>query len=367
MIVGIDGRSLEEIEITGIGEYTKNLLQGLSSSGIRCNLYCTKIPKKINIPKNVDIKILKAKNKYHFEQLCLSRELSKNPPDLYHATGGSGVPLFYKGVSVLTVHDLIPITKRGYFEDSAFPALSKKMFSFNVKNAIQKAKKIISISKTTKKNIIKTIHIKGKKIKVIYPGVSVPKKINYAIIKKLGLGKNSFILNNGGIDKRKNLEGLIRSLSLVRKIYPDIKLVITGNNVSYEKFLIALAKKIGVEKNTIFTGFISREALWALIKKSDFLCYPSEDEGFGLPIIEAIEAKKPIILSNIPVFIEIAGDFGLFVNKASPQEIAKKIIELKKDKGLQKNLVKKSLSKKGVFSWEKTIRETIMLYKHTIK
>ncbi|MDD5073731.1 MAG: glycosyltransferase family 1 protein [Candidatus Shapirobacteria bacterium] len=367
MIIGIDGRSLEKIEITGIGEYTKNLLRGLSFAGIKCNLYCTKTPPKSNIPRNINVKILKAKNKYHFEQVCLLRELSQNPPSLYHATGNSGIPLFYKGVSVLTVHDLIPITKKGYFKNSDFPVFSKTTFTINVKNAIQKAKKIVSISKTTKKNIIKTTHVRENKIKVIYPGVSVPKKIDSTIIKRFGLEKNGFILNNGGIDKRKNLERLIRSLPLVREVYPNIKLVITGNNVSYEKILMGLAKKMGINKNIIFTGFVSREALWALIKKSSFICYPSEDEGFGLPIIEAIEAKKPIILSNIPVFIEIAGDFGLFINKASPQEMAKKIIELKRDKNLQKDLVKKSLSKKGFFSWEKAVQKTIMLYKHIIK
>jgi glycosyltransferase involved in cell wall biosynthesis len=363
MIVGIDGRPIEGKKITGIGEYTKNLLHGLSLVGIRCNLYCTKAPKKINIPKNAKLKILKTKNKYFFEQIFLSQELSKNPPDIYHATTGLGLPLFYKGPLVLTIHDIIPITRKNYFKNSKFPIISKKLFLINTKAAICKAKKIISISKTTKINIIKNFDIKKNKIKVIYPGIFAPKKMNFKIIKRFGLEKSSFILNNGGISERKNLRRLIKSFVFVNKVYPRTKLVITGKNALYQKSLKKIAEHTGIEKNIIFTGFIERDCLWALVKKSDFICYPSEDEGFGLPIVEAIELGKPIILSDIPVFREIAKDFALFVNQNSVRSIARGIIELKSKKLLQKSLIKKSSYKKNFFSWERAIRKTIEVYK----
>lgn len=367
MIVGIDGRHIEEKKITGIGEYTKNLLHGLSFAKIRCNLYCTKRPEKANIPKNVKLKILKAKNKYQFEQIFLPRELSKNPPDIYHATGNSGIPFFYRGISILTVHDIIPITRNRYFEDSRFPVVSKTLFTVSLKNSIHKAKKIISVSKTTQKNILKNIPVEKSKIEVIYPGVSIPQKTDFTIIKKLKLKNNNFILNNGGIDKRKNLKRLIEAMFLVKKFYPKIKLVITGENHPYQKTLINLTENAGIKENVVFTGFVNRESLWGLIKKSEFVCYTSEDEGFGLPIAEAIEAKKPILLSNIPVFKEIAKDFALFVNQNCSRSIAKGIIKLKKERALQKNLIKKSLSKKNFFSWKKTIEKTIIVYKEAIK
>ncbi len=363
MIIGLDGRSIEKEKITGLGEYTKNLLWGLSLAGIKCNVYCTKKPKKIKLPKNIEIKILKSKNKHLFEQIYLPQELLKNPPDIYHATNSSGIPFLYKKPSVLTIHDIIPITRKKYFKNSKLPFFSKKFFVLDTKNSISRAKKIISISKTTKKNLIKNFNVKKNKIEVIYPGVDVPLKTDFKIIKRFKLENNSFVLNNGGIDKRKNLEKLIKSFTFVKRVYPKLKLVITGEGSSYQKKLKKTAKCLKLEESIIFTGFINREQLWALIKKSIFICYPSESEGFGLPIIEAIEVSKPIILSDIPVFREIAKDFALFVNPSCPHSIAKGIINLKSEKDLQENLIKISSYKKGFFSWKKAIKKTIKVYK----
>ncbi len=366
MKIGIDIRPLETDTITGIGEYIKNLILGLSKKGFRCILYHTKKYPNIPSEKNIETRLIKSQNKYFFEQVNLLKELSLNPPDIYHATSNMGIPLLHKGISVLTVHDLIPLTKKNYFNKSAFPFLSKKTFLASTKIATHKAKRIIAISKTTKKNIIEKLDIKKNKIRVIYPGASIPQNPNFKIIDKLNLKKKQFILNNGGIDKRKNLERLIKSVDIAKKVFPNIKLVITGENIPQRKGLEELAQKIGIKENIIFTGFIDRESLWALIQESEFVCYPSEDEGFGFPIIEAVESSKAIILSRISIFKELAKDFALFVNPNSPLSIARGIIRLKKDKNLKKFLIKKSLTKKGLFSWEKTINKTISLYKEII-
>ncbi|MDD3679431.1 MAG: glycosyltransferase family 1 protein [Candidatus Shapirobacteria bacterium] len=366
MIIGLDGRSLEG-NLTGVGKYTKNLILGLAKTGFICTVYCTKKPKEIVSKNNIRIKILKSKSKYVFEQVLLPKELSKNPPDIYHATNNLGIPLLYGGISVLTLHDIIPITKNNYFKSSRFPVVSKNLFLINTKIAIHKSTRIITISKTTKQNIIKIFGIKKNKIEVIYPGISVPKKTNPEIINSLNLKKNDFILNNGGIDRRKNLEKLIEAFVFVNKTFPNTKLVITGKNISYQNTLKKMVKKMGIEKNIVFTGFVNRENLWALIKASDFVCYPSEEEGFGLPIIEAIELKKAIILSNIPAFKEIASEFALFVDHNNPLSIAREIIKLKKDKNLKKSLIEKSSFKRGIFSWKKTIEKTIGIYKQINK
>ncbi len=363
MRIGIDARPIEENIITGVGEYTRNLILGLSKNGFQCILYHSKEHSNMPQGENIITRLIKPRNKYLFEQTGLLRELVSNPPDIYHATNNTGVPLLYKGTSVLTIHDLIPITKKDYFRESFSPFISKKAFLTSVKIASHKAKRVIAISKTTKKAIVKKLGIPKNKIRVIYPGVSIPQTISSNTIDKLNLKGESFILNNGGIDRRKNLKRLIKSIKLVKKIFPDIKLVITGENVPQREALERLTKKMKLEKNIIFTGFISKKGLWAIIQKSEFICYPSENEGFGLPIAEAIESDKAIILSKIPVFRELANDFALFINSGSYLSIAKGIIKLKKDKNFKESLIKSSSIKKGFFSWEKTINETINLYR----
>jgi len=177
----------------------------------------------------------------------------------------------------------------------------------------------------------------------------------------------NYIINNGGIDRRKNLINLITAFALVQTKIPQLKLVITGQN---RNFLPVLKKEIQRKKLTrkvIFTGFLKEEKLWGLLKNALCLCYPSKIEGFGLPIIEAFRTDTPVIASNIPILREIGNNACLFVDPNQPQVINQAIIKLAQTPKLQKELIARGRKRARIFSWKKTIKETTKIYNKFLK
>jgi len=365
MIIGFDGRFAQN-QLSGVGKYIKNLVEGVAHQGFKCIVFYSQKPKHPIIGKNIKNRIIKG-NKYIWEQAYLPQALKQEKIDIYHATGNVGIPLFCPVPSVLTVHDLIPLIQKNYFSQSRFPPLSKKLYFWRTKTSLWKAQKIITDTKWTKKNIIKFFKISSSKITVIYLNSSLPKKLDDKVHLRFNLKKENYIINNGGIDRRKNLANLISAFALVQAKIPPIKLVITGQN---RELLPILKKEIQQKKLTqkiIFTGFLKEETLWGLLKNALCLCYPSEAEGFGLPIIEAFHTNTPVIASDIPVLREIGDSACLFVNQNQPQKIAQAVIKLIQNPKLQKELITCGQKQARIFSWEKTIEKTIKIYNNLIK
>ena len=188
-----------------------------------------------------------------------------------------------------------------------------------------------------------------------------PKEIDEKAYVQFGLEKNKYIINNGGLDRRKNLPNLISAFALAEEKMPWLKLVVTGDN---PKLLPLLKKEVEEKKLTqkvIFTGFLEEKALWGLLKNAFCLCYPTLAEGFGLPLIEAFRANTPVITSNLPVLKEVGDKACFFVNPHQPQAIAQAIINLQNET-LRQKLIISGQKQAQKFSWEKTIEETIKIY-----
>ncbi len=360
MKVGIDGRYAEE-NLLGIGNYIKNLAQDYYKKGIKCIIFYSKEPKyKIKGSKSI---VLNISNRYLFEQFYIPFALKKHKVDIYHATGNTGVPIFSSLPVVLTIHDIIPMSFKDYFKFSRFPFLSKNLYKLNLFISCYKAKKIISVSKFVKKEIIKKIRIPENKIKVIYSGI-IP--LVQGELPSILIGKK-YILNHGGIDIRKNLEKLIKSFY---KAYPKIsnyKLVITGSNPRLEKKLKSLVKKINLEKSVIFMGYVSDKTLGSILKNAKCICYPSLSEGFGMPVLEGFAANVPVISSNVSSIPEIAEDAALLINPNSINQISKAIVKIISDVNLSKNLIRKGREVIKKYSWSKSAQETLNIYTEILK
>jgi glycosyltransferase involved in cell wall biosynthesis len=277
---------------------------------------------------------------------------------VYHATGNMGVPLFTSVKCVLTVHDLIPLEIKNYFDYSKLPWLSKLIYNFRLKSSCKKAIKIISVSEYTKRQLIK-LGIQANKIMVIRSGVN---NIMKEITKRYVL--DDYILNNGGIDIRKNLNGLIGAFAKVHKNIPNLKLVITGENRRQVADLKKLVISLNLIKTVIFTGYVSEEKMSSLIKYAKCLCYPSFAEGFGSPVLEAFSFGIPVISSNTTSIPELAEGAAILVNPGEEKEISDAIMKIIIDDSLANKLRKQGLIRVKGFTWEKTANEYIDLYNH---
>ncbi len=364
MVIGLDARFAEG-KLTGVGKYIQALALGLAAHHFKVILFYSQKPQLPIREKGIKSVILPG-NKYLWEQIYLPKAIKREKIDLYHATGNLGVPLFANIPAVLTVHDLIPLLQKDYFNQAKIPALSQKLYFWRARTSIRKAKKIITDTNWTKKAIIDLFGISSDKISVIYLDSPLPKEIDKKAYLRFGLEKNQYIINNGGVDQRKNLSTLIAAFSLLQRELPWLKLVITGENPNLMPLLEQETQKQQLTKKVIFTGFLEESTLWGLLKNAFCLCYPTLAEGFGLPLIEAFRAKTPVITSNLPVLKEAGGDACLFINPRHHEAIAQAIIKLQ-DKNLRQKLIAAGQKQAQKFSQEKTINKIIRIYQEISK
>jgi glycosyltransferase involved in cell wall biosynthesis len=257
---------------------------------------------------------------------------------------------------VLTVHDLIPLQIEDYFSYSKLPLLSKYLYLSRLNSSIGKADRIITVSGYTKSELVKR-KVSPNKISVIHSGVNLLPKPSLT-----GNISGDYILNNGGLDIRKNTDGLIMTFADVHKAFPKMNLVITGDNPKFVIKLKKLARELGLLDSIIFTGYVSEKNMATLIKNAKCLCYPSLVEGFGFPVLEAFSLGTPVVTSNTSSLPEIAGNAALLVNPEMPKEISGAIIKILNDDKLSLRL--KELGHKQVkkFSWKKAANEYLDLY-----
>jgi glycosyltransferase involved in cell wall biosynthesis len=359
MRIGFDGRYAEG-DLVGVGKYIKSLVSGLSSSGVECFVFYSKKPKYKISGRNITSITFPKSNRLTFEQILLPIALRKYKIDLYHAPGNLGVPLLTNIKIVLTIHDLIPLQVINYFSYSKLPQISKYLYLSRLNSSISKSDKIINDSEYTKNLLIKK-GVSKNKISVIYPGLEkLPEPFSKNIY-------GDYILNNGGLDIRKNTDGLIKSFAAVHKDFPGLKLIITGNNPKYIEELLGLIKSLGLQKSVVFVGYVDDKELATLIKNAKCVCYPSLIEGFGFPVVEAFSLGVPVVSSNTSSIPEIAGKAAVLVNPKNTREISNAIISVLKGNKLRQVLIKAGYEQVKKFSWKISINKYLDLYKSMLK
>ncbi|HJY98930.1 MAG TPA: glycosyltransferase [Patescibacteria group bacterium] len=356
--VGIDARYAEG-DLVGIGKFIRDLTLNLSKKGITCTLFYSQKPKYPLSGRNIKSVILPAKNRYLFEQVALPKALASHKIDYYHAAGNIGVPLFCPVPALLTVHDIIPLEIKDYFSYSPFPFLSKASYLFRLKTSLLKAQTIVTDSLYVKKQIASVLGVPPGKVTTIYPGA--PRVLKEGNL-PASLKNQKYILNHGGIDIRKNQEKLIEAFLPVSIKFPEIKLVITGENIRMRKNLDKLAAKLGLTKRIIFTGYLTDATLAAVIRNAALICYPSLSEGFGFPVLEGFASKVPVISSHSSSIPEIAGDAAILVDPTNVPQISKAIDKVLTDKKLRGQMAQKGIKQYNKFDWEKAANEYIRLY-----
>ncbi len=360
MKIGIDGRYAQD-DLVGVGNYIKKLIEGLTDKDYECVIFYSSKPKR-KINNSVSV-ILSTSNRYFFEQVLLPIALIRNKIDIYHCTGNSGVPIFTFKPCILTVHDLIPLSYPDYFRFSKQPFLSKNLFKLNTLISCLKAKRIIADSKFVKRAVVNIFSVPSNKVKVIYLGVNIEMGGSLP----LKLWKNKYVLNQGGINVRKNLEGVIKSFTLVIKKFPSYKLVITGDNSTLKSKLKDLTRELDIENSVIFTGYVTPKTLGALVRNASCVCYPSLMEGFGMPVLEGFKAGVPVVCSNTTSLPELSRGASILINPNSFEQIASGIISVLKSKRLSTKMVKRGKLVVQDFSWKKTIDSTIHIYEEIVE
>jgi len=324
-------------------------------------------PNIITLPLPVNTHSMSLKNAW-IDSTTIQNIAAKEGADIVHFPYNWSFPFRKKVPSILTIHDVIPFTFReamGFFRNHL-------LYKSGTRQACRLNNMITTVSEFSKQEIVKKVEVPAEKIKVIPNGLREPTKPSDAIenhLEERFLLQNGFILDVGGIHERKNLVRLIHAFSkLVNQHGYSGKLLVTGS-VSNNPYLIkmkkrcdAAVKETRMEKKVIFTGFIPDEELDSLLRRADFLVYPSPYEGFGMPIIEAMQVGTPVITSNITGTAEVAGDAAIFVDPYNIDEIASGMSKLLHDHKLRAELNRKGIERASSYSWTKTAEMYLELY-----
>ncbi|MBP9702749.1 glycosyltransferase family 4 protein [Candidatus Woesebacteria bacterium] len=238
--------------------------------------------------------------------------------------------------------------------------------------AARAADRLICVSESTKRDLVAETGIDTEKISVIYEGASFSdnqktrndRKPEIQIYQKLGITQKKYILFVGTVQPRKNIGALITAFAKVRQAYPDYQLVIAGGIGWDAESDLALPQTLGIPDSVIFTGRVSSEILRVLYLGASIYVQPSWTEGFGLPVLEAMANRVPVIVSSGGALPEVVGEAGVVVPLGSSATkfaslLSQAIINLIGDSKQQNTLIKSGLSRVRQFSWKSVAEKTL--------
>jgi len=253
--------------------------------------------------------------------------------------------------------------------------------ALGVKKILKNADHIVAVSRNTKNDVIELAGINPDKVSVIYSGNNITKSeffdseksrslTRYELWDENGTGKaEPFILYLGNIEPRKNISGLIAAFNRlkqderVKAQYPKLKLVLAGAGGWKNKQIYADYNS-SLYKNEIKSlGYISKKEREILYSIASVFVYPSIYEGFGFPPLEAMTYGLPVVCSNVSSLPEVVGDAALLINPFKVEEIADGIKLILTDNDIQARLIKKGYERASLFSWDKTAKEYLELFK----
>ncbi len=297
------------------------------------------------------------------EHVSLPMACSREKVDLLHCPK-SAVPVWSPCPTVVTLHDLIPIT-----HPETETRAAQLYWRLQIPIAARRASFIITDSDHARKEIVEMFGVSGNHIAVTPLGYPPAMNEPYDDARALDLKQryglpDSYILYVGTIQPRKNLDMLIDAYGRLRRDGSTAKkLVIAGRKGWLYDTLFAKIAALSLEDDVIFTGFVPDEDLAALYDRACLFVYLSLFEGFGLPPLEAMARGVPVVTSNSTSLPEVVGEAGIMVSPHNLDEIVDGMRRVLTDDCLAEQLRRSGKMRAAQFSWERTARETLELYR----
>lgn len=281
------------------------------------------------------------------------------------------LPILEKKKRIITVHDLTPLVFPQHFPTGMKGNISWQMQKYNLKNSAR----VITDSFASQKDITKIAGVREEKIDIAYLAAAEEfKKIDNQKIKKEVIQKyhlpDEFVLYVGDITWNKNLPRFIRAMKQTKIPVVMVGKALVEKNFDttnpWNKDLIEVQQLVENDSRFIRLGFIPTEDIVALYNSATVFVLPSVYEGFGLPILEAMQCGCPVVTTKGGSLSEVAGNAAYFVNGYDENDLASGVKNVFSTKSLQESLSKKGLLQAKKFSWQKTADATIAAYQRAL-
>ncbi len=281
------------------------------------------------------------------------------------------MPLSWRGKSVVTIHDVLI-----YQHPEWFPAEQRQAFStrITVPVSIERAEKIIAVSRATEEGLHKLFPVTQQKTEVVHEGVAPQHVEHSAYTQERFPFDRDYVFFVGTIEPRKNLVNAVQAFHAFLESRPElagsVRFIVAGKRgwltKEVEEMVIHVNRQWQqYEQNGViqFLGPVTEEEKWHLLTRASCLFFPSHDEGFGLPILEAMSVGTPVITSNKGALPEVGGDAAIYVE---PDDLEGMVFALTQcllvPEGVE-HLRKEGLERAKTFTWKETARKTLSILK----
>jgi glycosyltransferase involved in cell wall biosynthesis len=335
--------SLDE-NLSGIGVYSRELLHGMAAAHPEAEfLWCYR-PHRLQqswqetLPHNCRRKLLQ-------------EPLAPRRADLFHGLN-QRLPRARFRHTVTTFHDLFVLT--GEYSTPEF----RRRFAEQARQAAG-AEAIVTVSEFTARQVHDLLGVERSRIHVVHHGV------RRAVMDRTetGADRERLILHVGAIQRRKNI---LRLVEAFEKVNPSWRLVLAGSAGFGADEILRRVESSTASARIEVPGYVTAERLATLYARAGVFAFPSLDEGFGMPVLEAMAYGVPVLTSNRSALPEVAGDAALLVDPEDNDAVTEGLQQLTKDAGLRARLTERGRQRAQIFSWKAAIDKTWQVYREVL-
>ncbi len=374
MKIGFDAKRFF-LNQTGLGNYSRDLVRGVLEEDKENDYFLyttegeidlkTKFLKDHPNAKIVFPKGIYKKMKSYWRSVKLEKQLMKDGVEVFHGLSHE-IPRkskLSKIKYVVTIHDLIFL--RFPFN---YSKIDRKIYKKKVEYACKTADKVIAISEQTKRDLMQYLKVPEHKIEVVYQTCATSfhhisdYRYRDLVSNKYNLPEN-YILYVGTIEKRKNLATLVEAIG---KSNTKLPLVAIGKQTDYTKEVMAMIDKYNMGNQVALLQNVSFLDLPSIYQSANLFVYPSLFEGFGIPILEALYSKTPVIAATGSCLEEAGGPNSIYVDPKNSDELAQQIDRVIENGELQLEMKEKGFEFAQNFTSQKQAKEVLAIYKKLV-
>jgi glycosyltransferase involved in cell wall biosynthesis len=371
--IAIDARRIRDF---GIGTYIRSLVHALAAIDSENHYTLIGSPGDVRtlagFPENFRTAEYSRSDKSLLDHAVFPAFLHRLAPDLVHIPLNR-VPLLLMRPYVVTVHDMSSLL----FDEPSGLRMHLRRYRFH--RGLARARRVIAVSDATRRDVENLMDIPPNRIRRVYnaPDAGFSDLSSHSpeehqrILERYQI-QYPFLLYVGSVRRHKNVPRLVEAFAVLRAQlgdhpkYRDLRLVIIGNTISQRPGVRQTVIKSRIENLVRFLGYVPFDTLRCFYESAAAFVFPSRYEGFGLPPLEAMACGTPVVTSNVSSLPEVVGDAAIMVNPENVFDIARGIREALLDEALRAELIKRGRAQAARFSWERTARAVLEIYREAV-
>lgn len=359
MILGFDSKRLFHNK-TGLGTYSRLLVKGIHDAFPEENLVLF-AQNAHQSPFQEDFSQLKTVGSSLplWRSWGMRNSICEEGCDIFHGLSNE-LPLGIEKLKIrtlVTIHDVI-----FKVDPQLYPWLDRKIYDFKWKHSCRVADKVVAVSDHTRQDLCRYYGLHEEKIVVLAPPVATSEtNLNLDEVRKHYHLPDQFFLYVGALTRRKNVISILKALNRLKSA-DRVPVMIIGAGPE-KKALEDYIRESGLTNTAYFLGYVPTVHLPAIYKMAYALIYPSFYEGFGIPIVEALRQRTPVITSNTSAMPESAGPGGLLINPTDPDDLADAMLRILEDSNLHQQLSEAGYWHSLKYSPETICKEQMEIYR----